>query len=107
MEKEIFMKPNNNIQINDLMGHKALLVRYMDDYLLISIEKEIAEGVVTKLITDTEDFDMKMNETKMTLTINLSHLKKDYSVLSKCRLLEPAERINWCGFAINTQSLTV
>uniref|UniRef100_A0A914Z0F8 Telomerase reverse transcriptase n=1 Tax=Panagrolaimus superbus TaxID=310955 RepID=A0A914Z0F8_9BILA len=107
MEKKMFLNLSNTPNAYDLFGNKALFLRYVDDYLLLSVDKTTAENIIQNLVQDSKKYGMKLNEEKTVMTTNLSHLQKSQTSLSKCRFIESAERINWCGFAINTVSLTV
>uniref|UniRef100_A0AC34FXM7 Telomerase reverse transcriptase n=1 Tax=Panagrolaimus sp. ES5 TaxID=591445 RepID=A0AC34FXM7_9BILA len=95
MEKKLFFNLSNIQNGYELFGDKALFLRYVDDYLLFSIDKTLAEDIIQKLVQDSKNYSMKLNEEKTVMTSNLSHLKNSQTSLSKCRFIEAAERINW------------
>ena len=97
---------SDDFRVADLYGRRAFLYRYVDDYLLISTGKTLAQKVILKLLTDARAFGMQLKANKTMITDNLSHLKSISSASQVC-LISSGQSIPWCGFLIDPETLTV
>ncbi|KAE9551411.1 hypothetical protein FO519_005366, partial [Halicephalobus sp. NKZ332] len=97
---------SDDFRVADLYGRRAILYRYVDDYLLVSTGKTLAQKVILKLFTDARAFGMQLKANKTMVTDNLSHLKSVSSASQVC-LLSPGKSLPWCGFLIDPRNLTM
>ncbi len=82
-----------------------LLVRIIDDFLLITTDENIAKRFLRKLVTGSESLGVQINKTKT----KTSHDLDVFSISQKPHILKMNQQtfFPWCGFAFNTKSCEV
>lgn len=102
-EQSIFGSSVNDIQILGLVD-KTLILRWMDDYFVVSIDKAAVESFLQKAHGDFRQFGGGVNPLKTKVNFDTTITVDGQSVsLSKI----DGELMHWCGYSINTQTLEV
>uniref|UniRef100_A0AC34PYV9 Telomerase reverse transcriptase n=1 Tax=Panagrolaimus sp. JU765 TaxID=591449 RepID=A0AC34PYV9_9BILA len=90
-----------------LYGQKALLFRYIDDYLFISKDQELSSKIILKLLNEADtEYGMKMNSKKIKASNNLSQMENILTKSQYCTFQENS-KIPWCGITIDTKNLSI
>ena len=92
-----FMKPKDNTFI-------TLLMRFMDDYLFVSTEKNEAIKFVKKMEHGFVDYGMKINWTKTCCNFPIPDLELSHCV-DQIRVLSDDEPFSWFGLLFPTRIL--
>jgi telomerase reverse transcriptase len=87
-------------------SHKYILLRFIDDFLLISTSKKQAAGFFSRLRRGFRDYNCYMNDDKFCLNFDIGHK----SGIPSNRVYVGADGISflrWSGLLINCSSLEV
>jgi len=109
--------PSNSLTTSD--GHCAstidkrcpssshsILLRLVDDWLLISRHKEVAEQFAKKLLDGISGFNLSVNPKKTQVSFKVDTNSDIGSIVPSMFVEEDGSKfIKWCGLLVNTQSL--
>ena len=84
----------------------SILLRLVDDWLLISRHKEVADQFARKLLDGISGFNLSVNPKKTQVSFKID-TKSEIGSISPSMFVEGdgSKFIKWCGLLVNTQNL--
>lgn len=102
-EQAIFGSSEENIQILGLID-KTLILRWMDDYFVVSVDKTAVEVFLQKAHCEFQRFGGGVNPLKTKVNFDTEIVVDGKSV--RLKKIE-GDCMHWCGYSINTSTLEV
>uniref|UniRef100_A0A7E4ZYH4 Telomerase reverse transcriptase n=1 Tax=Panagrellus redivivus TaxID=6233 RepID=A0A7E4ZYH4_PANRE len=94
-----------NSFFRSIIAEKAMFIRYMDDYLLVSRDYDVAVDVIELLFEDFRKYGIHISQDKTRFTVNLVSLRGRIQGLTPKNFVKGVCWMHFCGLGVNMSTL--